>query len=222
MRDRYLTVRIWDAPTRLFHWGIVVLICTSWLSQHQDWMSLHFLSGYTMLAALLFRVVWGFIGSDTARFRHFLKSPSAAVHHLAELHRRQPDTEVGHNAAGGWMVLVMLGLLAVQVATGLCSNDEVSVEGPLAHVVGPDNSDLLSHVHAVNFVLVEVAVVMHLLAIATYRVLKGHDLVRPMITGDKHLPERITPPRIASPLLAAAVFVVAAGLVGFGVRWFGG
>lgn len=222
MHERHLPMRVWDAPTRLFHWGIVVLLGTSWLAQHESWMTLHFLSGYTMLAALLFRLVWGCIGSETARFGHFLKSPFAAMRHLLHLHRREPDVEVGHNAAGGWMVLVMLGLLAVQVGTGLCANDEVSVEGPLARVVGSEYSDWLSDIHAVNFRLIELLIVLHLLAIASYRVLKGHNLVRPMITGQKHLPERISPPRIASSLLAAAVFVVAAGLVGFGVRWFGG
>ena len=78
-------------------------------------MELHFLSGYSIIALLLFRVAWGFVGSETARFSHFLKSPLAALRHLARLHRREPDTEIGHNAAGGWMVLVMLVLLAVQV-----------------------------------------------------------------------------------------------------------
>jgi len=222
MPDPLQPTPIWDLPTRLFHWGIVILVGTSWLSQHENWMTLHLLSGYTMLSALLFRLVWGFIGSDTARFTQFLKSPLAAIHHLLHLHRREPDTEVGHNAAGGWMVLVMLGLLAVQVGTGLCSNDEVDVEGPLAHVVGAENSDRISHIHALNFWLIALVIVMHLLAIATYRILKGHNLVLPMITGTKHLPARIAPPRIANPLLAAVVFVVAATLVGGGVRWFGG
>ena len=78
-------------------------------------MELHFLCGYSILTLLLFRLAWGFAGSETARFSRFLKSPVAALQHLAHLHRREPDTEIGHNAAGGWMVLVMLALLAVQV-----------------------------------------------------------------------------------------------------------
>ena len=119
MGERRLPVRVWDAPTRLFHWAIVVLLCISWLTESRGWMELHFLAGYSVLALLLFRVVWGFVGSDTARFTHFLSSPLAALQHLAQLHRREPDTEIGHNAAGGWMVLLMLVLLAVQVGTGL-------------------------------------------------------------------------------------------------------
>lgn len=125
-------IRVWDAPTRLFHWAIVLLLCTSWVTQHENWMSLHFLSGYSMLTLLLFRLLWGFIGSDTARFSHFLHSPFAALRHLARLHRREPDIEIGHNAAGGWMVLLLFALLAVQVATGLCANDDGNNQGPLA------------------------------------------------------------------------------------------
>ena len=82
MRLSYTRVRVWDAPIRLFHWGIVLLVAFSWITQHYGWMQLHFLSGYTLLSALLFRLVWGLIGSDTARFSRFLRSPLAALRHL--------------------------------------------------------------------------------------------------------------------------------------------
>src|ERR1700722_11025265 len=101
MRQLYLPMRIWDLPTRLFHWTLVVLLFTSWLSAWRDWMRLHVLCGLTILTLLLFRVLWGLIGSDTARFSHFLQSPFAAIRHLMHLTRREPDTETGHNAAGG-------------------------------------------------------------------------------------------------------------------------
>jgi cytochrome b len=221
MRLTHLSVRVWDVPIRLFHWGVVLLLATSWVTQHYNWMQLHFLSGYTMLTALLFRFVWGLIGSDTARFARFLRHPVAALRHLAALSRRHPDTEIGHNAAGGWMVLVMLLLLAVQVGTGLCANDQISTEGPLAHVVGDDRSDWLSHIHAVNFKLIEVAVALHLLAIVVYRLL-GYDLIRPMITGRKRLPSALPAPRLASPRLALLVFLVAAAAVAVFVRALGG
>ncbi len=179
------------------------------------------LCGYAMATLLLFRLIWGFIGSDTARFARFLKSPAAAFRHLARVYRREPDHEIGHNAAGGWMVLGMLGLLCVQVGTGLCANDEVSVEGPLAEAVGPQNSDWLSHIHAVNFRLIEAAITLHLAAILTYRVLRGHRLVGPMVTGNKRLPDMLPVPRMASPARAVAAFCVAAGLVACVVLWFG-
>ncbi|HET8996970.1 MAG TPA: cytochrome b/b6 domain-containing protein [Acetobacteraceae bacterium] len=221
MRLESFRIRVWDAPTRLFHWAIVLLVATSWVTQELDWMRWHFLSGYTLLAALLFRLAWGVVGSETARFSHFLRSPLAALRHLRELPRHRTDTIIGHNAAGGWMVVVLLLLLGIQVGTGLCANDEISVQGPLADLVGDGWSNYLTHIHALNFKLIEVAIVLHLLALAGYRLL-GHDLLRPMITGWKRLPSSSASPRMANPLLALAIFVVAALAVAAGVRTLGG
>jgi cytochrome b len=215
--ERTLSIRVWDAPTRLFHWVLVVLLCASWLTESRGWMELHFLSGYSVIALLLFRLAWGFFGSDTARFSRFLKSPLAALRHLAQLLRREPDTEVSHNAAGGWMVLVMLALLAVQTATGLCANDDGDTEGPLFRYVGKEWSDWLSHIHGVNFKLLKIAVAVHVVAIIVYAVVKRHDLVWPMITGTKRLPDATVPPAIASPLRALVLFAIAAGAVALAV-----
>jgi cytochrome b len=219
MRQLYLPLRVWDLPVRLFHWTLVILIFVSWLTQELGRMDLHKLCGYTIMALLLFRLAWGFVGSDTARFSKFLRSPLAAFRHLGQLHRREPDTEIGHNAAGGWMVLVMLGMLAVQVGSGLFSNDDVLTEGPLAHFVSKETSDWLSHVHSVNFKLIEAVIVLHVLAIATYALLKGHNLVRPMITGKKRMPGATRAPRMASPLLAIVILAIAGGAVAAMVRW---
>jgi cytochrome b len=219
LRETKLPMQVWDAPTRLFHWAIVVLLCTAWLTERLNWMDLHKLNGCTVLSLLLFRVAWGVVGSDTSRFSRFLKSPLAALHHLSRLHRREPDIEIGHNAAGGWMVLLMLVLLAVQAGTGLCANDDISAEGPLAKYVGKDWSDWLSHIHSVNFRLIEVVVVLHIAVIAAYAVMKRHDLVRPMITGRKLLPSGTSAPAMASPLLALVLFAIAAGMVGFLASW---
>jgi cytochrome b len=210
MRQLYLPMPIWDLPTRLFHWILVVLIFTSWLSAKMDWMRLHVLCGLSVLTLLLFRLIWGFIGSDSARFTRFLKHPFEAIRHLMALPRREPDTEVGHNAAGGWMVIVLLGILIVQVATGLCANDDVLTEGPLALIVGKDRSDWLTHIHHLNFFLIEIVVAMHVLAIVTYRVLKGHNLLMPMITGKKRLPGATPAPRMVNPLFGLAVFAFSA------------
>jgi cytochrome b len=219
VREPRLPVQVWDAPTRLFHWAIVVLVGTAWLTERFNFMRLHTLNGYTVLVLLLFRIAWGVVGSDTARFARFLKNPLAALHHLSGLHRREPDTEIGHNAAGGWMVLVMLLLLAVQVGTGLCANDDANTEGPLVKYVGKERSDWLSHIHSVNFTLIQIAVALHIAAIATYAVMKRHDLVRPMITGRKLLPGGMPAPAMASPKLALVLIAIAAGAVGFLANW---
>ncbi|MEJ0018360.1 MAG: cytochrome b/b6 domain-containing protein [Acetobacteraceae bacterium] len=214
MSERTLPMRVWDAPTRLFHWVLVILLGVSWLSVSRGWMELHFLSGYSMVALLLFRLVWGIVGSETSRFSRFLKSPLAALRHLAHLHRREPDTEIGHNAAGGWMVLVLLALLVVQVATGLCANDDISLEGPLYKYVGKDWSDWLTHIHGANFQYLKIAVFLHVVAVLVYLAVKRHNLVGPMITGRKHLPAGTVPPALVNPLLALVVFVIVAGVVG--------
>jgi cytochrome b len=208
MRQLVLPMRIWDLPIRLFHWTLVVLILASWLTERLNWMRLHVWSGLAILALLLFRIVWGFIGSDSARFAHFLQSPLEAIRHLLHLHQREPDTETGHNAAGGWMVIVMLALLLVQVGTGLGANDDVLTEGPLARMAGKERSDWLTHIHGVNFTLIEIVVALHVLAIIAYRVLKGHNLLMPMITGKKRLPGATRAPRLMHPLLALAVFAL--------------
>ena len=211
-------MKVWDLPVRLFHWGIVLLILAAWVTQEYNWMDWHVRIGYTILTLLVFRIVWGFVGSDTARFGRFLRSPPAAVRHLARLHRREADAEVGHNAAGGWMVMLMLALIAVQAGTGLFSNDDGDTEGPLMHLVSKDQSDGLSHIHALNFKLLEAAILLHVLAIGLYGVLKRQNLLRPMLTGVKRLPPGAACPRMVSPRWAAVVLAVAAGGVAYLVR----
>jgi cytochrome b len=220
LRDQSRIVKVWDVPVRLFHWAIVVLVFASWLTAHENWMEWHVRSGYSIFALVLFRLAWGFVGSQTARFTRFVRSPAAALRHLREFHRRVPDTQIGHNAAGGWMVLVLLALLALQVATGLCANDQVLTEGPFAEAVGDDASDFLTHIHVVNFKLIEILVALHVGVVLAYAVIKRHNLVGAMITGTKRLPAKLVPPRLASPLRAAIVLAIAAGIVAFvGLYW---
>lgn len=216
-----VTKPVWDAPTRLFHWAIVVLVFTSWLTQHEGWMGWHFYSGYALLTLLLFRLGWGFIGSETARFGRFLRAPWHALHHLRDLPRRQPDTAVGHNPAGGWMVVALLALLAFQVGTGLCANDQADTYGPFADALGQSLSDRLTRLHALGFTLIEIAVALHVLAIGIYALVKRHDLVRPMITGRKRLPPEAPAPRLVSPWRAAALLAAAAVLVAFVIGRYG-
>lgn len=215
-----LPMRVWDAPTRLFHWAIVLLIAFSYVSIQKDWIQLHFYSGYAVLTLLLFRLAWGFVGSETSRFRTFLRSPVEGLRHLAQFGKREPDTELGHNAAGGWMVLAMLAVLLAQVITGLFSNDDVSSEGPLAYRVGKAASDRITGLHGTIFNVILALVALHILAIVAYAAVKRHDLVRAMLTGKKRLPATMQQPRFSSPVLAVALLVVAAALV-FGLVTLG-
>jgi cytochrome b len=130
-------------------------------------------SGYAVLTLMLFRLAWGIVGSDTARFSRFLRSPLEALRHLLHFRRREPDVEAGHNAAGGWMVLVMLGLLTAQAATGLFTYDQIFTYGPLARQVSEEWRDRLSSIHIFNFNLILAAVALHILAVILYRVVKA-------------------------------------------------
>lgn len=217
-----LPMRIWDLPTRLFHWSLLLAVVVCYVSVKFDNMTVHMLSGEFILALLIFRIVWGFIGSDTARFTQFLRSPIAAIRHLLHFPRREPDTVIGHNEAGGWMVIVMLAILAVQVGSGLFANDTDSfIAGPLAGRISEEAGGQALMLHGFNFDLLKFVVLMHVLAIIGYALVKRHDLVRPMLTGKKRLPAATRAPRMASPGLAAAVLVISAMLVWVLVKQFG-
>jgi len=209
-----LPMRVWDAPTRLFHWVLVVLIAVSWASIEFDYLDLHIICGQAILALLIFRIVWGIIGSDTARFGKFLVSPLRGLQHLRHIGGREPDTQVGHNEAGGWMVLAMLAVVLAQAVSGLfVNNPRAMAEGPLAHLISERTGLLIRRLHDWNFTLIQILVIVHVLAVGIYAVVKRHDLVRPMITGKKRLPATTPQPRMRSPLLAAAILVVAVALV---------
>ena len=211
----WLPMRVWDSPVRLFHCALLALLITSWSSiEIFNSMRVHMWSGQAILVLLLFRIVWGFIGSETARFIHFLGNPFHAVTHLMQMTKREPDTQIGHNAAGGWMVLAMLLLLLAQVTTGLlASNEDSFVEGPLNRLVGSAWGAWALKQHNLLFTLLQLMIAAHLFAIMSYAVLKRHNLVRPMITGKKRLPAATPQPRMRSPLLALAVLAGAAIVV---------
>ena len=219
-------LKVWDPWVRLVHWSIVLLLPFSiWTAKTDRW-DLHMLAGYTMLTLILFRIAWGLVGSHTARFRNFLRSPLEAVRHLGHLRRRQAAVEIGHNAAGGWMVLVLLGILLLQAGTGLFANHDVgftySQHGPLAMAVSESTSELATSIHLRVYWVIIAAAVLHILAIVTYRVLRGQNLVGPMITGSLTIPVLYSgpQPKMGHPLLALALLAAAAAgvwyLVGLG------
>ena len=212
-----IRVRIWDLWIRLFHWSLVLLLGLSWWSAETGRMDLHLTSGYLILALLLFRLGWGFWGSDTARFARFLRSPLAALRHLGGLFRRHPDTELGHNAAGGWMVLLLLGLIALQVGTGLFSDDMILTAGPLARFAPGAVVDWAVWIHLRNFNLILAAVGLHVLVVLIYQLLLRHDLLPAMLTGRKRLDA--VPPEAAGLRFAPAWRAVLLLLLAGGVAW---
>lgn len=214
MAEAWHRVKVWDGWVRLFHWALVALVATSYVTAQTGNWRLHFLSGYSILALLGFRVLWGFLGSDTARFGRFLYSPVAVARYLGGVFKRGPDLTVGHNPAGGWMVMLMLALLLAQVGTGLFADpDDYVVRGPFAARIDSATSYAVAGWHFRLFNVILGVVALHVLAILAYRLIKRHDLLGPMLTGRKRMPPGAPAPRITSPLLGAALFLLAAGAV---------
>ena len=210
-------LRVWDPWVRLVHWSVVVLLPVSWWTAETGRHDLHFLSGYAILTLVLFRIAWGFVGSETARFGAFLKGPARALGHLRDVARRRVRLEAGHNAAGGWMVLLLIGLLLAQAGSGLFADDLVLTRGPLARRVDEAWSSLASAVHLRLFWVILGLAVLHVLAVAAYRLVLGRNLVGPMVTGRMAVPaeETVAEPRMGSPALALALLCACAGLVGW-------
>ena len=203
--------RIWDIPTRLVHLLLAVLIPFSWWAAKSDHLPWHRLSGYTILGLLVFRVIWGFVGSPTARFSTFMRGPAGVIAYL----RGGAWAGVGHNPLGGWSIMAMLAVLATQVGLGLFSIDEDSLEpGPLSHFVSFDTGRAIAHLHHRLFWGLVGLIALHLAAIAVYA-LRGRDLVRPMITGSAPAGEG-TPAPPHAPLWRA----VPAALAAAAVAWF--
>jgi cytochrome b len=196
-------VLVWDAPTRLFHWLVAALVAAAYATWRLNWMDWHGRIGDALLALLLFRLLWGFFGSETARFSRFLASPGTVMQHMRTLLRREPDRQVGHNPAGGWVVALLLALLLAETLTGLYVANDVADEGPLTEFVPARVADAISAAHGILWDVLLAVIVLHVLAIAAYAAAKGQNLLLPMITGTKALPLGVAAPRMSGYARAA-------------------
>ena len=209
-------VRVWDLPTRLFHWllasAIVGLVITAqYGGSAMDW---HFRLGYTVLSLLLFRLAWGLVGGHWSRFSSFLHSPASIIRYIKGT--GASELSLGHNPLGALSVVAMLLFLMLQVASGLFSDDEISAYGPLGKFVSNSivSSATYYHTHVGKFVLLAL-ILIHLLAIGFYFFRKKTNLITPMVSGDKVTNVSGTPSRDdrVSRVLALTIFV----LCGLGV-----
>jgi cytochrome b len=172
------TQRVWDLPTRLAHWLLAALILFSWWSaenRHIDW---HIWSGCAILTLLIFRLLWGLVGSSTARFSQFVRGPAAVREYL-----RGEWAGIGHSPLGALSVLAIFLVVGIQVGLGLVSQDEDGIyAGPLSRLISSDASDRARELHETWFNVVLALAVLHVAAIAYYR-LRGRKLTGPMVTG---------------------------------------
>ena len=193
------TVRIWDLPTRLFHWLLLISVIGSFVSVNigGNAMAWHFRFGYCALALILFRIVWGFMGSRYARFSSFPPNPTAALAYLKAGHSKT----AGHNPLGALSVYALLLAMLFQGVSGLFANDAIMWDGPLKNLVSNATSDLLSKLHHLNEKVIFFLVALHIVAIIYYKKKKKESLVKPMLLGYKES-------RAVPPLTEAAVDTV--------------
>lgn len=208
------TVRIWDLPTRLFHWALAAAVAGLFVTGKTggDAMVWHGRLGCAVLALLLFRLAWGLVGGRWSRFASFWPTPARLARYLRG--RATPHDTAGHSPLGALSVLAMLLALAAQVGTGLFADDDIAFTGPLSGTVPSAVVKAATRYHKdVGQWLVIVLVALHLLAIAVYAV-RGRGLVAAMLSGDKRLaPQEVVPPSADGAgrrLLALLVLAVAA------------
>lgn len=214
-------IRVWDLPTRLFHWLLVALFLFSWWCADNRQMEWHLRSGICLLGLMLFRLLWGFIGGSTARFTSFLRPPSELIAYMrsASPAQRRP----GHNPVGGYSVLIMLLALCVQVGTGLFATDIDGLEsGPLSYLVSFDQGRRAAKIHAVSFNILLALAGLHILAILFYLVVRKRNLVRPMISGSDAHPEAGTEPLTSAGIVRVTLAVVFAAAAAWWVGGLGG
>jgi cytochrome b len=222
-------VRVWDLPLRLFHWLLVLCLLGSVVTANvgegslMDW---HFRFGYVALTLILFRLMWGVVGPRYARFSSFVFSPRASLAYL----RRAADAPrtLGHTPVGALSVFALIAVVAIQASAGLFTSDDISVEGPLARLVSNATVSQASWLHHWNPWVILALVVLHVAAIAFYRIARRKSLVKPMLTGDKMVaPDEMAAEADATGarddasmrLRALVVLAVAAAIVACIVNW---
>ena len=223
------TIRVWDLPTRLFKWTLVALVIfqvvSGKMAGHSDltavWLPRHRWCGYAILTLLIFRILWGLVGSTTARFSGFVKGPFAGLHHVRALLGSGPPREAGHNAVGGWMVIALILALLVQVGSGLFTEDDLGMGdgGPLIGAASESWVKRMTSLHHWWINLIYILVALHVLAAVLYLIVKKQDLIVPMITGRKKRNDVVAPGEPSPPLhftanpLALGCLLVSAAIV---------
>ncbi len=220
MKDDAVRVRVWDLPTRLFHWLLAACVIGSVVSAKigGNAMVWHFRFGYVVFTLLAFRLLWGVVGGRWSRFGSFVYAPATLLRYLRGGSRAEEHHEVGHSPLGALSVFALLVILAVQVGSGLFADDEISNTGPLIKFVSGATSSTLTSWHKTSgqwTILTLVA--LHIAAIVMYRLRRGRDLVRPMLVGDKLLPPDV--PASADSLATRGLAALLLAACAAGVGW---
>lgn len=207
-------LKVWDLPTRLFHWSLVLAIAFMWYSAKTggNLLAWHLRIGLFILGLVVFRICWGVWGSDTARFQNFVRGPSQIKRYLkGELTENE---QPGHNPLGALMVLALIGSVLFQVITGLFTSDENTFlyNGYLSHLISEDTSSAIRKIHGTFFNILLALAAAHITAVLVYKWVKKHNLITPMISGYKYLEGKLPILKFAGigKFLAALVIAVVA------------
>ncbi|MGN5536371.1 cytochrome b/b6 domain-containing protein [Alcaligenes sp. Lyrl_28] len=210
---------IWDLPTRLFHWLLVISIvgCFVTIKAGGLWMDWHVRFGLLALGLLAFRLIWGLVGGYYSRFSHFLPNPSRSLRYL----RDKPNLYPGHNPVGAWSVWIMLIVFGFQAVSGLFANDDIFTAGPLAYL-SSDWSKTLTGLHKANEGVMLAIIGLHVLAIFLYRVLRGQKLTSVMVKGTMPVPAQAPLPASTDTWKTRLLALIIAALIAAGVYWLTG
>ena len=213
-------VRVWDLPTRIFHWTLVGLIALQFASGEFSLLPMqwHYWLGYATLALIVFRVLWGVAGSQTSRFTHFLRSPRAVLRYIADVVRGRETRAPGHNPVGGWSVLLMLAVVALQAISGLFTSDDISEEGPLVARVSEATVSLMTSIHHLNRYALLLLIAVHVGAVGLHYAKRNENLVAPMLHGRATF-DRAYALRFVSSWRALALLALSLGAVWALVVW---
>ena len=196
---------VWDFPTRAFHWALVIAIATSFLSVEFNNMELHFTSGGVILFLILFRLIWGLVGPETAQFFRFLPTP-------ARMREWRDNLGIGHSPWGAMSVFAMLGLVGAQASLGLFADDEIYTTGPLRDMVSTSTSYTVTSYHSLFSTIILWLVGLHIAAIAFYTLIKRSPLLRTFVKGTTTDAAKSIQPRpwtwIAASIIVAAIPVL--------------
>lgn len=209
-------VLVWDIPTRVFHWLLVSSLLAQyataeWLENAIQW---HFYIGYFTLFLVIFRILWGFVGTQYARFSSFVTGPRKVIRYMKTLFDKDSMPSIGHNPLGGWFVVIMLVLVAVQAISGLFMTDDIFLDGPYRPLADEQTLALMNSLHHLAFDLLLYVIALHIAAVVFYGIYKKQKLVPAMVHGKKvSKTVGITDSRLISALvvalLAAAIVYVA-------------
>ena len=218
-------VRIWDVWVRLFHWSLAISVVFMLISGVTGWMFFdwHRTVGEWVMVLVVFRILWGIVGSSNARLSQLVHSPRASFEHLAALFKHRLRSERGHNAAGGWAVLLMLLLIGVQAVTGFFIADEDElIEGALYGSLSGSSTDLMHRIHHINAELLQIVVIVHVVMVFVYLLYGRQNLISPMVHGAMKWSSDTAIPRaiFQSGWIGAAMLALSLVVVGYVAGWY--